>query len=63
LRGAASALRSRLHDPIRPSQRAEYDQALAALRDTLGVEAFEAAWAEGTALSFDEAIGAALAPA
>ena len=63
LRGAASALRARLHDPIRPSQRAEYDQALATLRDALGAEAFDAVWAEGAALSFDEAIAAALAPA
>jgi predicted ATPase len=60
LHGAASALRAMLHDPIRPSQRAEYDQALAVLQDTLGAEAFEAAWAEGIALSFDEAIAAAL---
>jgi tetratricopeptide (TPR) repeat protein len=63
LRGAASALRARLHDPIRPAQRAEYDQALAVLQDALGAEAFEAAWAEGVALSFDEAIAAALDPA
>ena len=63
LRGAASALRARLHDPIRPNQRAEYGQVVAALRETLGVEMFEAAWAEGAALSFDEAIAAALDPA
>jgi predicted ATPase len=63
LLGAASALRAKLHDPIRPSQRAEYDQVVAALHDTLGIEAFEAAWAEGASLSFDEAIAASLDPA
>ncbi len=63
LRGAASALRARLHDPIRPAQRTEHDQALAVLQDALGADVFEAAWAEGAALSFDEAIAAALAPA
>jgi non-specific serine/threonine protein kinase len=63
LLGAASALRAKLHDPIRPRHRAEYDQMDAALRTTLGGEAFEAAWAEGAALSFDEAIAASLNPA
>ena len=33
------------------------------MRDALGVAAFEAAWAEGAKLSFDESIAAALAPA
>jgi hypothetical protein len=60
LLGAASALRVRLHDPIRPRRLAEYDQVVAALHNTLGVQAFEAAWAEGAALSFDEAIAASL---
>jgi len=63
LLGAASALRFTLHDPIRPSQEAEYDQVLATLRDALGAEAFDAVWAEGAALSSHEAIAAALAPA
>jgi DNA-binding CsgD family transcriptional regulator len=35
---------------------AEYENSLAALRDAMGEEDFAAAWAEGTALSTDEAI-------
>jgi predicted ATPase/transcriptional regulator with XRE-family HTH domain len=60
LLGAASSLRVALHDPLRPSQRAEYEQAVAALRQALGVKAFDAAWAEGAALSIEQAIAAAL---
>jgi predicted ATPase len=62
LLSAASSLRITQGDPLRPSEQAEYKQAVTALRDTLGTEAFEEAWAEGAALSFDEAISAALAP-
>jgi non-specific serine/threonine protein kinase len=63
LLGAASSLRVTLHEPVRPAQRAEYDQAVNVLRNALGAEAVDAAWAEGAALSPDEAIAAALAPA
>jgi tetratricopeptide (TPR) repeat protein len=62
LLSAASSLRITQGDPLRPSEQAEYKQAVTALRGALGAEAFEEAWAEGAALSLDEAIGAALAP-
>jgi predicted ATPase/class 3 adenylate cyclase len=59
--GAAEALRERSGTPLQPSERADYDSALAAIRTALGEEAFAAAWAEGRAMSLEEAVRAALA--
>jgi DNA-binding CsgD family transcriptional regulator len=39
---------------------ADHDASVAALRDTLGDEDFDGAWAEGAALSVDEVIAYAL---
>jgi tetratricopeptide (TPR) repeat protein len=58
--GAAEALREAVGMPLGPEQRAGHDQALQAMRAALGVEAFAAAWAEGRALSLDEAVALAL---
>jgi predicted ATPase/transcriptional regulator with XRE-family HTH domain len=63
LLGAASSLRVAMRSPLRPSEQAEYDQEIAALRDALGTAAFDTAWAEGAALSQEQTIAAALAPA
>jgi hypothetical protein len=49
--------------PLRPTERAAHEHTVAAARRALSVEAFDLAWAEGAALSLDEAIAAALAPA
>jgi tetratricopeptide (TPR) repeat protein len=59
--GAASALRETLDVPLpQPEHTLYYDQAVADLRTALGEEAFVAAWAEGRALSLEEAIALAL---
>jgi hypothetical protein len=46
--------------PLRPDQRAGYDQALQAMLTALGEEAFAAAWAVGRALPLEQAIALAL---
>ena len=54
--GAADAIRQRIGVVRFKIYDAEYENSLAALRDAMGEEDFAAAWAEGTALSTDEAI-------
>jgi non-specific serine/threonine protein kinase len=61
LLGAASSLRVKLHDPVRPSEQAEHDQVVAGLQDALGTQAFDASWAAGAQLSTEQAINDALA--
>ncbi|MEB4211154.1 helix-turn-helix transcriptional regulator [Mycobacterium sp. 94-17] len=56
LLGAAAGIRQRMGQPRYPMYQADYDAAVAVIREALGQEGFEAAWAEGTALSVDEAI-------
>jgi hypothetical protein len=56
--GAAEALREALGAPLPPVERAHYDRSVAATRAALGEEAFAAAWAEGRALSLEQAIAA-----
>jgi hypothetical protein len=60
--GAAESLRERLGAEMMPDERVEYDQALNALRASLGDQAaaFEAAWQAGRALSFEDALALAL---
>ena len=58
--GAAEALREVLSIPIPLSDRDEHDRSLAAVRASLGEEAFAAAWAEGRKMSMEEAIDYAL---
>ena len=60
LLAAAASLRRTTQDPLRPAEQADYDKAVAAVREALGAEAFEAAWTEGAALSSEQAIAAAL---
>jgi predicted ATPase len=45
---------------LSPTERAEYDEAIAAARVALGEEAFTKAWAEGQKMTIDEAIEYAL---
>ncbi len=47
--------------PVHPEDRVAYERTLAAARSGLGPAGFSAAWAEGRALSADEAAAEALA--
>jgi tetratricopeptide (TPR) repeat protein len=59
--GAAGMLRAELGQPIPPREQAIVEQAESAARAGLGGAAFEAARAEGAALSLDEAVDFAVA--
>jgi predicted ATPase/class 3 adenylate cyclase/DNA-binding CsgD family transcriptional regulator len=54
--GAADAIRQRTGRARFPMYQADYDAAVAALRDALGEQDFDASWAEGAALSTEETI-------
>ncbi len=54
--GAADAIRQRTGQARFPMYQADYDAAVAAVRDTLGQQDFDIAWSEGAALSTEEAI-------
>jgi len=60
LLGAAQALREKTGTPLQPGVRAEYETFVATQRAALGEEAFAAAWAEGRAMSWQEAVAYAL---
>jgi len=52
--GAASILRDTIGHPLSPTERPEYDRGVAAVRVGLGEEAFTAAWAAGSTMSWEE---------
>lgn len=54
--GAAAALRQRMDIGRLKVWEADYDSSVAALRNAMGEEDFDAAWAEGAALSTEEAV-------
>lgn len=58
--GAADALRSAIGAHLEPEDRADYDSAVAMVRAQLDERAWAAAWAEGQALSPEQAIAHAL---
>jgi predicted ATPase/class 3 adenylate cyclase len=58
--GAAEALRDRINIPMTPLERREYEDELANLRAGMDHDAFDAAWAEGRAMSMEQAISYAL---
>jgi tetratricopeptide (TPR) repeat protein len=60
LGGAAEALWEALSVPQAREDRADHHRAMQAMRAALGEEAFTAAWAEGRALSLEQAIALAL---
>jgi hypothetical protein len=60
LGGAAGALREALAAPLWPEQRAGHDRAVQAMRAALGEDAFTVAWAEGQALTLEQASALAL---
>jgi hypothetical protein len=59
--GAADALRETIHTAVPPAQRADYVRHMATLRAQLVETAFAAAWAEGRAMTPEQAIEYALA--
>jgi predicted ATPase/class 3 adenylate cyclase len=60
LLGAAEALREVIGAPLPPADRAGHDRSVPAVRTALGEQAFATAWAEGRAMSLDEAVAFAL---
>jgi predicted ATPase/transcriptional regulator with XRE-family HTH domain len=56
----AEGFRQTMQTPRPPTEQEEYDHALDAARDALGQEAFEQAWATGTALTPEAAMTLAL---
>ena len=58
--GAAEALREKINVPMTGQERVEYEHAMAQLRVILTEAEFEALWAEGRALTMDQAIQLAL---
>jgi len=60
VRAAAEALRAGIGAPLPPAEQDERDRRVADLRAALGDEAFAAAWAEGEAMTVDEAVAYAL---
>ncbi len=63
LMGAAEALRQAINAPLPPAYQADYAPSLALARASLGDAAFAAAWGEGRAMSFKQAVAYALAKA
>jgi predicted ATPase/DNA-binding NarL/FixJ family response regulator len=61
LLAAASAVRASIHAHLPPSYEADYAPTLKQARAALGDEAFAAAWAEGQALTLDQALAMAIA--
>ncbi|HYN88546.1 MAG TPA: tetratricopeptide repeat protein [Ardenticatenaceae bacterium] len=59
--GAAASVHEGRHLPVMPVDRAAYDRAEAATRAQLGAVKFQAAWAEGEAMSLDQVVALALA--
>jgi non-specific serine/threonine protein kinase len=54
--GAAEALRAAIGSPLPPSEREEYDRQVAAVREAMGKETFAPAWAQGRAMTLEQAI-------
>jgi non-specific serine/threonine protein kinase len=59
--GATQALREKLGDPLSTAQRIEYESYLASARAQLDETTFNTAWAEGRAMTMEQAIECALA--
>ena len=56
--GAAAALRKTIGAPLPPVYRPDYEQSVAAARTQLGEQTFASAWAEGRAMTPDQALAA-----
>jgi hypothetical protein len=53
---SAEALRAAIGAPVPPIERAAYDQAVAAVRDSLGESAFVAAWTQGRMMTAEQVL-------
>ncbi len=60
--GAVNALRESVGIPLRPIARPEYERDVAAVRTQLDEASRQAAWAEGRAMTLEQAIAYALDP-
>jgi hypothetical protein len=60
LAAAATALRATLGSPLSPAEQHELDQWLVPARQALGTERSAQAWAEGAAMTLDQAVNYAL---
>jgi tetratricopeptide (TPR) repeat protein len=60
LLAAVAAQRKVIGAPLPPSEQSRYDATVRAVRRTLGDKAFPAAWAEGQAMTLDQALTCAL---
>ncbi len=58
--GASDALFAAIQATMYPSDKSEYDRSVAAARIQIGEAAFNAAWAEGRAMTLEQAIQLAL---
>ncbi len=58
--GAAEILRESINHPLPPPERADYERSVAAVRAGLTQAAFQVTWAEGRAMTLEEAIKYAL---
>ncbi len=58
--GSASALREEIGSPMSPNEREKQERELVAMRETLGEEAFAAAYEDGRAIILEQAIAYAL---
>jgi predicted ATPase/class 3 adenylate cyclase len=58
--GAAEALRAALNFPVLGAEAADYGRGIASLRSALDPETFAAAWAEGQAMTLEQAVAHAL---
>jgi tetratricopeptide (TPR) repeat protein len=58
--GAAEAIREARGVPLPPSEHAEHDRITRIIRDRCSTEVFAAAWAEGRALTVEQAVAEAL---
>lgn len=56
LLGAAAAVRERMENPRFPMYQADYEKVTATVRDALGSSDFDSCWADGAALSTEQAI-------
>jgi predicted ATPase/class 3 adenylate cyclase/Tfp pilus assembly protein PilF len=63
LGGAAAALRERIHAPLDPIGQARLDSSLAPARQAQGADGGAAAWAEGRAMTLEQAVAYALSDA
>jgi hypothetical protein len=54
--GRAEALRDAIGAPLQPIERADYEQAVAAVRTLLGESAFVAAWTQGGAMTTEQVL-------